>query len=132
MGKNKLGRLLREITSDANLEGRFTNHAVRKTGITNLLHAGVPTNLVQQVSGHKSIESLKNYASASTEKIVASVGNRTEPTVCYENQQMSISFDEQKENAGVIRKSSNASMVSGIFSGANLSGCTFNIMTKQN
>ena len=144
LGKNSLGVLLRKITSDANLKGKFSNHSVRKTGITNLLHAGVAPNLVQQMSGHKSLDSLKNYATASAnqqkmmadilanpEKAIAPVEKAIAPIeknqVCLEKMQMPISGDIPIECTKDIQQSNKASMMTGLFSGASLSGCTFNM-----
>ena len=146
LGKNKLGMLLRHITSEGELKGRFTNHTARKTGITNLLHAGVAPTLIAQFSGHKNIDSLKNYATASTSQqremanILANPGRIVAPIAHNEPQRIPSecishprSGDIPKENASVISKN-NASMISGLFSGANMSGCTFNfkILTKNN
>ena len=39
-----------------------------KTTITNLLHAGIPPTQVQQLSGHRNIQSVNNYAVASLEQ----------------------------------------------------------------
>jgi hypothetical protein len=65
MGKNHLGKIMKEICAAAGLKGKKTNHSIRKTMCTNLLHAGVPPTLIQQLSGHKNVQSLNNYATAS-------------------------------------------------------------------
>ncbi|XP_031574214.1 uncharacterized protein LOC116308005 [Actinia tenebrosa] len=66
MGKNKIGEFLSQATKDLKFTkskaGKITNPSVRKTGITTLLDAGVPHNIVAQLSGHKSLDS---YAVAS-------------------------------------------------------------------
>ena len=146
IGKNSLGSLLRHITIEGELKGRFTNHTARKTGITNLLHAGVAPSLITQFSGHKNVDSLKNYSSASTKqqremanivanpgRIIAPIAQNETYRIQCENVPRPISGDIPKENASVTNKS-NASMISGLFSGANMSGCTFNIniLTKNN
>ena len=43
---------------------KVANHSVRKTGIGKLLDENVPEVYVAQYSGHKNIDSLKNYKSA--------------------------------------------------------------------
>ncbi|CAH3159965.1 unnamed protein product [Porites lobata] len=51
---------------DLHREGKkVINHSVRKTCISSLLDANVPENLVAQLSGHKSTESLQSYKSTS-------------------------------------------------------------------
>ncbi|CAC5392203.1 unnamed protein product [Mytilus coruscus] len=41
---------------------KLTNHSGRKTAITRLLDEGMPVTAVQQHTGHKSLESINNYA----------------------------------------------------------------------
>ena len=60
---------MRTMAQSAGLKGKFTNHSVRKTSCTNLLQAGVPPTLIQQISGHKNVSSLSNYATASREQV---------------------------------------------------------------
>ena len=44
---------------------RFSDHSVRKTGISKLLDNGMSPHFVCQLSGHKLMDSLKNYHTAS-------------------------------------------------------------------
>ena len=150
LGKNKLGVLLRDMAKEGNLKGRFTNHSVRKTGITNLIHAGVPPNLVTQMSGHKNVNSLKNYATVSAKQqkamsdILANPGKIISPITNYqpfannsyplETVSVQISENNAKTGTNTIHKSCAATMMNGLFSGASLSGCTFNFnfSTNQN
>ena len=44
---------------------KISNHSVRKTSISRLLDAGVPENFVMQLSGHKNLQILSSYKSAS-------------------------------------------------------------------
>ena len=147
LGKNKLGQFLRDITSEAQLHGRYTNHGVRSTSITNLLHAGFAPTLIQQMSGHKNVDSLKNYAIASSkqqkmmsdilanpEKIESTISASENNNICRKNLPMSVFCDKENTIGKATETSSNASMITGLWSGANLSNCTFNIsfVTKQN
>ena len=50
---------------NAKLNGRLTNHSVRKTMITQLMHSGIADSNVIQLSGHKSVQSLQKYHVAS-------------------------------------------------------------------
>jgi hypothetical protein len=47
------------------LKGHLTNHSVRHTMVTDLLHAGVAPSTICQLSGHKNVNSINNYAVAS-------------------------------------------------------------------
>ena len=68
LGKNQLGKFLSDAVSAAGLQSgkrRLSNHSVRKTSIGRLLDANFPENYVMQLSGHKNIQSLSAYKSAS-------------------------------------------------------------------
>lgn len=54
---------MRRIAGRAGLSSdrKLTNHSVRKTCCSRLLHAGVPPTAVAQLSGHKKVESLNHY-----------------------------------------------------------------------
>ena len=65
MGEKTLGKIVKTICLAGGLPGKKTNHSVRKTMITNLLHAGVNPLLIQQLSGHKNVNSINNYGVAS-------------------------------------------------------------------
>ncbi|XP_070560277.1 uncharacterized protein [Ptychodera flava] len=53
MGPNKLANVVKTMCNKAGISGKKTNHSMRKTAITNLLHAGIPPTQVQQLSGHR-------------------------------------------------------------------------------
>lgn len=57
-----------KMAASAGLVGHFTNHSIRKTMCTQLLHAGVPPPTIAQLSGHKNVQSLNQYAVASKDQ----------------------------------------------------------------
>ena len=65
MGKNTIGAMMKSMCTAAGIEGRKTNHSVRKTSLTNLMHSDTPPTFVQKLSGHKNVNSLQNYVSPS-------------------------------------------------------------------
>ena len=68
LGKNQIGKFLPDAAKSAGLEAcgkKVANHSVRKTSISHLLDAGIPENFVTQLSGHKNLQSLSTYKSAS-------------------------------------------------------------------
>ena len=68
MGINKLSNMMKSMAAKAGLTGRFTNHSVRKTMCSSLLHSGVHPNEVAQLSGHKNTQSLNAYSAASLQQ----------------------------------------------------------------
>ena len=70
LGKNEIGKFMSKATQNAGINRpskKLTNHSVRKTSISRLLDANTPENYVAQLSGHKKLESLQSYKTASEE-----------------------------------------------------------------
>ena len=44
-------------------DGRFTNHSIRMTTVRKLQNAGISNDKIASITGHKSEESLREYAS---------------------------------------------------------------------
>ena len=42
IGKNTLSKMVKEMCSKGNIQGKTTNHSLRASGITHLFQAGVP------------------------------------------------------------------------------------------
>ena len=55
------------MASKAELPGRKTNHSSAKTSCTKLPHAGVAPTTIQQLTGHRNVQSVNNDAIASSE-----------------------------------------------------------------
>ena len=60
VGKNKLNTMVKRMCEAADLPPR-TNHSLRVTGATTLFSKNVPEKLVQEVTGHRSLECLRQY-----------------------------------------------------------------------
>ena len=65
LGKNTINNFMKTMSQAANLRGRKRNHSVRKTSDERLLQANVPPTLIQNITGHKNVQSISNYAKAS-------------------------------------------------------------------
>ena len=132
--KTKSANFLPTAAKNAGLQGRVTNHSVRKTCISRLLDEDVPDNFVAQLSGHRSLKSLNAYKSASHERQrrmslalsrsgsnqLASISTHTETTT------RPITSVTSVESATF----NPVQMGSGFFSGATIesfNNCTFNI-----
>lgn len=63
LGHNKLGDIMKDISKQANLSQIYTNHCVRATTSTALHQAGVSTDRITSITGHKNNDSLKYYIS---------------------------------------------------------------------
>lgn len=65
MGEHNIRGLMKTMAEKAGLQGRKTNHSARKTTCTKLLHSGIAPTVIQQLTGHKNVQSINNYARAS-------------------------------------------------------------------
>ena len=72
------------LSKAAKLPGNITNHSVRKACVSRLMDADIPENFVAQLSGHKNLESLDSYKSASTahQRKMLLVLSRSTPPSC--------------------------------------------------
>ena len=147
LGKNQLGRFMSGAVSAAGLqsgERKLTNHTVRKTSIGRLLDGNFPENYVMQLSGHKNIQSLSAYKSASLShqrQMSDTLSRQKEPANASTSQINSGSNDNSarfpsvtsiQNSATSVSCSSSSNALEAVFAGANISsitGCTFQIMT---
>ena len=145
MGENLLGNIMKRMCEATGIHGKKTNHSVRKTSISNLLHAGVAPTLIQQLSGHKNIASISNYATASDEQqkhmaeILMKTPNELAVHALTTSQQTASLITNSNTsslgtttNTSSLGTNSNTSVnstnlqASGGFMFSNINGCTFN------
>lgn len=62
MGKNVLGTLISDACKRAGVQGKKTNHSIRKRTVSDLSAAGVPPEKIVLLTGHKSTASLQHYS----------------------------------------------------------------------
>ena len=59
-GKNKLVGMVKSMFAMIGVSGK-TNHSLRATGASMMFQAGVPEKIVQERTGHRSLEALRMY-----------------------------------------------------------------------
>ena len=67
VGRNTLNKMATSMCEKAGIEKK-TNHSLRATGATRMFEAGVPEKLIQQRTGHQSLDSLRLYERSSVEQ----------------------------------------------------------------
>ena len=67
VGENSIGKVVKTLMADANIEGYFTNHSTRRTGSTRLFRAGVDRKLIKEATGHSS-DAIDKYQVTSDEQ----------------------------------------------------------------
>ena len=78
--------MVKDMCREVGIEIR-TNHSLRATGVTSMFRGNVPENIIQNVTGHRSLEALRKYEHISTEQhqVVSKVMTSTKP-VDYETE----------------------------------------------
>ena len=61
VGRNTLDTKLGKMCSLAGIEWRVTNHSMRATSVTQMYATGVPEKVIQERTGHRSLEALCVY-----------------------------------------------------------------------
>ena len=61
LGKYTLQAKLKNMCSSAGVSGHKTNHSLCATAATKMFKSGVPKKLIQEQTGHCSIEALRTY-----------------------------------------------------------------------
>lgn len=70
VGKNSLGKMIKRMCNNVGISEGFTNHSLRAYGATTLFHAEVPEKLIQQRTGHHSVEALRRYERTSHSQLL--------------------------------------------------------------
>ena len=61
LGRNPLNGMVKDICSKGKITEIKTNHSLRATSISEPFRAGVPEKLIQEWSGHLSLDGLRQY-----------------------------------------------------------------------
>lgn len=61
VGRNTLNKMLKDMCQDAGISETYTNHSLRAYGATTLFQGKVPEKIIQQRTGHKSLNALRQY-----------------------------------------------------------------------
>lgn len=65
-------RVLRKAVMRVGIEGAST-HSFRRTALTLMSDAGIPLRIIQEVSGHRSLEQLQTYIEVRDEQVLGAV-----------------------------------------------------------
>jgi integrase len=63
-------RILRKAFDRIGIEGAST-HSFRRTALTQMSNNGVPLRIIQEVSGHKSLDILEKYLEVRPEQVIS-------------------------------------------------------------
>ena len=66
--------LLREACARVGLEGVST-HSFRRTALTQMSNAGIPLRVIQEISGHRTLDELYKYLEVKSEQVLGAVAS---------------------------------------------------------
>ena len=119
VGKNILDTKLGKMCSLAGIEGRVTNHSMRATSVTQMYETGVPEKVIQERTGHRSLEALRVYERTNAQQHQAVSSVLAAQHTCVYNEQHS-TFSTVSLEPHPNRQNISVSF-------QNLHGCTINI-----
>ena len=67
-------RILREALEKVGIEGAST-HSLRRTALTTMSNSGQPLRIIQEVSGHRSLEVLEEYLAVGDEQVRGAIAS---------------------------------------------------------
>lgn len=70
LGRNTLASMMKMMSKEAGLKGDFTNHSLQAYGASEMFQKSVSKKLIQQCTGHRSLEALRKYENASEMQVV--------------------------------------------------------------
>ena len=91
VGVNKLQSVVKQVCSDAGLNGYYTNHSLRSTAATRMYQSNTPEQVIQEITGHRSLAVRSYKRTSNYQRKVASNSIFTEPKCkpynpdCYQN-----------------------------------------------
>ena len=66
--KGNVGNVVKKVMDKAGFDGHFTNHSLQRSCATNLYDNGVPEQVIQGTTGHRSVEGVRAYKRTSSAK----------------------------------------------------------------
>ena len=130
IGKNTLSKMVADMCAEAGLSGKKTNHSLRVSGTSCLFEAGVPEKLIQQRTGHRTLESLRMYERVTDKQQLAVSKVLTGEKNTYEDAERDIenSVFEGAEKVRPISTNCNITSQSSLMpssAGVQYNNCTF-------
>ena len=62
----------REVCTSAGFPGFYTNHSLRDTAMTRMYHSGIDEQIIQEVTGHRSVAVREYKRTCDDQKLIAS------------------------------------------------------------
>ena len=99
------GSILREACKRVGIEGVST-HSFRRTALTQMSNAGVPVRVIQEISGHRTLDELYKYLEVKPEQVIGAISNLSMLTPVEESGQSYIGKPSYHEGYSTLFKKS--------------------------
>ncbi len=96
-------RILREAFDRIGIEGAST-HSFRRTALTTMSNNGIPLRIIQQVSGHRSLEVLEEYLAVRDDQVRGAIASLSQ--ISYVKKLNDLDVEPAKEEVEPRRPSS--------------------------
>ena len=132
VGRNTLGKMLQNMCDEGGVQGKKTNHSLRTYAATELFQAGVSEKVIQNHSGHHSLEGLRKYERISEEqkqnayRVLAPYAEK-EQTSMQDSTPSTSQLSPMQQNVMLMNSQQKQQQPTCSFSGTSLSGCTINV-----
>ena len=133
VGRDTSQKKFHLMCEQAGIKGNKTNHSLRATGATELYESGVPEKLIQERTGHRSLEALRVYERTNVQQHKAVSSILSAPVQSSYSQQMHTA--DGNAASSIQRCQSSDTSAPHLAPGLtlqNLYGCTININNNCN
>lgn len=136
IGHNTLDKMFKTMCKDGGLDGNYSNHFCRATGVTRMYEAGLPEKVIMQRSGHRSLEGVRTYrredqgdamkvSNALNDTTMMKEGEKSSSQSQNENDQLLVTVCEEYEEKE--REISTEVSSGGLFQGATFNNVQINV-----
>ena len=82
-GRETLANVVKKVMGKAGFDGHFTNHSLRRNCVTNLYDNGVPEQVIQETTGHRSVEGVRAYkrTSSAMKRKISAILNQSQSSL---------------------------------------------------
>ena len=116
--------MVKDMFSEAGLDGNKTNHSLRVAGTSSLYEAGVPEKVIQSRTGHRCLESLRLYERVNTTQEMA-----VSRILTGETEKCDESIPLKSDDSAIVEAQEEASK--SLFPGIQCNNCTVNVFSGQ-
>lgn len=96
-------RILREAFERVDIEGAST-HSLRRTALTTMSNSGHPLRIIQEVSGHRSLEVLEEYLAVKDEQIRGAIASLSQISYVNKFQNLDVGNTPAKTDEKELNK----------------------------